>query len=231
MSIAGDTPEVAPAAEPVQAGPAAPISVTQFGMPAPAFSVKAHKEHYRFFFAGLIMFLGCLMPFGPEWAMAGYKTLGGAVFTIISLGIMWISWVSIAHNKFDMSNMKWWVLGFLPFAVQVYHLCYAFQEPAVMAYMNAGGEVQSWGELWAHLIDVRNFDKGFQLDNFIRAYGTGKLVLLFGSTILVFNFFKALMGGAKAGKQKTAARAAAKGSAAKGVGAKGGSQRPARGRR
>ena len=62
------------------------------GLPAPAYNPRADKYYFRFLFAGLLMLIGCLMPFGPEWDMSGYKTVSGAVFLIIALGVCWTAW-------------------------------------------------------------------------------------------------------------------------------------------
>ena len=62
-------PEAAPVAP---TGPVAgPMPVSLPGLPAPAFGMRAQKQYYRVFFAGMVMFLVCMMPFGPQWAMAG----------------------------------------------------------------------------------------------------------------------------------------------------------------
>ena len=119
------------------------------GLPAPVFGIRAQKEYYRFFFAGLVLFMGCLMPWGPEWEMAGWQTFKGGVFTIIALGIMWSSWVAISHGKFDLSTMRWLVLASLPLTVMIWHLVFIFDEPAVLDYIRleqakyAGGEYQA----------------------------------------------------------------------------------------
>ena len=47
--------------------------------------VQAHPEDakYRFLLAGVVMFIGCMMPFGPDWSMAGYKTVSGAFLATV----------------------------------------------------------------------------------------------------------------------------------------------------
>ena len=183
-------------------------------MPAPAFGMRAQKEYYRFFFAGLVMFLGCLMPFGPEADLVGYKTLGGAFFTLIALGIMWSSWVAISHGRFNMSNLRWLVCAFIPLAVMVYHLVMIFEEPAVVGYIAASTDptsvIQSWGDFWDRLLHFRTTSFSNNVDDFIRAYGTGKIVLLFGSFYAVLLLFKGVGSGVKAGKAQKKASAVAR---------------------
>ncbi len=209
-----------PASAAMPAGASMPVSLS--GLPAPAFGMRAQKQYYRFFFAGLVMFLGCLMPFGPEWAMAGYQTLGGSLFTIIALGIMWTSWVAISHGKFDLSSMRWLILAFLPLTVMVWHIIFIFEEPAVLAYQaqflaahqaDAGSidmTIRTWGEFFDKLIHFKTPAYSNTVDHFIRAYGTGKIVLLFGSFYACMQFVLGIGSGIKAGKQQKVAREAAR---------------------
>ena len=222
MESMESTPDAGAVSEPVATAPTpgaatpppAPMQVALSGMPAPAFGLRAQKEYYRFFFAGLIMFLGCLMPFGPEAELVGYKTLGGALFTLISLGIMWSSWIAITHGRFNMSNLRWLLCAFIPLTVMIYHLVMIFDEPAVQGYIaaNAGDPsvIQSWTELWDRVIHFRTTSFSNNVDNFVRAYGTGKIVLMFGSLYAILLFFKGVGSGVKAGKAQKKASAAAR---------------------
>lgn len=232
-----DTPELpelepleesaAPQAAPAQPA-AGPMLVALPGLPAPAFGIRGQRQYYRFFFAGLVMFLGCMMPFGPEWAMAGYQTMGGSIFTIIALGIMWTSWVAISHGKFDLTSMRWLLLAFVPLTVMVWHVIYIFEEPAVIAYQAMSKAaydadvaanptlkildvtIRDWGAFFENLRYFRNAESGSAVDNFLRAYGTGKIVLLFGSFYACMQFILGIGSGLKAGKQQKAAREAAR---------------------
>lgn len=237
MSDTPDLPELEPleeaAATPDGAAtsaqpPAGPLPVTLPGLPAPAFGIRGQRQYYRFFFAGLVMFLGCMMPFGPEWAMAGYQTMGGSIFTIIALGIMWTSWVAISHGKFDLTSMRWLLLAFVPLTVMVWHVVYIFEEPAVKAYQamskaayNADVAanptlkildvtIRDWGTFFDNLRYFRNAESGNAVDNFLRAYGTGKIVLLFGSFYACMQFILGIGSGLKAGRQQKAAREASR---------------------
>ncbi len=91
-------------------------------LPAPAFNPGVDKEYYRFLFAGVIMLLGCMMPFGPEWEMAGYKTLGGAFCTLVSLGMVWTWWGAIGSARFGGQNLKWVGLALVVFILQLMNL-------------------------------------------------------------------------------------------------------------
>lgn len=237
MSDTPELPELEPleeeaVLEPAPAAPTAPVAgpmpVSLSGLPAPAFGMRAQKQYYRFFFAGVVMFLGCLMPFGPEWAMAGYQTLGGALFTLIAVGIMWTSWVAISHGKFDLTSMRWLILAFLPLTVMVWHIIFIFEEPAVLAYQalaQAAYEadvvahptmeienltIKTWGKFFDMLIHFKTPDYSNAVDHFVRAYGTGKIVLLFGSFYACMQFVLGVGSGIRAGKQQKVAREAAR---------------------
>ena len=61
-------PELEPLPDPITAGPGSAMPI---GLPPIFYRHDAHREYYRFLFAGIVMTLGCLMPFGPEWEQAG----------------------------------------------------------------------------------------------------------------------------------------------------------------
>lgn len=245
MTNSGDVPELEPLEESAAAAPppqaaGGVTAVSLPGLPAPVFGTRAQTEYYRFFFAGLIMFLGCMMPFGPEWEMAGYQSLGGAVFTLISLGIMWSSWVAISHGKFDLSSIRWLILSTIPLTVMIYHVWRIWEEPAVIEYIKIvkaqhAAEIaadpslsvslvviEDWSTFFDYLVHFKTTDLSNAVDNFVRAFGPGKIVLLFGSLYAFLLLIKGVGSGLKAGKARKQAQAAAR--AGKG-GGKGGKRR------
>ena len=173
------------------------------GVGAPAFNPRAHTEYYRFFFAGLTMFVGCMMPFGPEWSMAGYKTMSGALFTLIALGIMWSAWVAIGHNKFGGFTLRWIAMAFIPFGVELYNLILFADEPAIKSAIEANTPVaQNWGDFWTCLKSFKNPEFAEKLNNWFRYFGTGKIIVFLGAVYAEFHLMKAIFGGVKAGQQK-----------------------------
>ncbi len=196
------------------------------GLPAPLFGARAQKEYYRFFFAGLVLFMGCLMPWGPEWQMAGWQTLKGGVFTIIALGIMWSSWVAISHNKFDLSTMRWLILAVLPLTSSVFFVLGVFESSAVQVYIAAQKAImvadeisdpiyiESWGDFFRNLSGIRTPEYADSLSEFFRYSGPGQYFVLFGSLMAEVFLIKGVFSGIKAGsvqkKAQTAARDAAK---------------------
>ncbi len=220
-----DMPELEPIAEPAQAAPAAAAAAPAPakrpglpGLPPPAFNPTADKEYYRFLFAGVIMFVGCMMPFGPEWGMNGYKTMSGAFFMLISIGMIWSWWGAIHSARFSGKNLRWVGLCFIPFVVELFNLISAFDEPAVRALIDAQalaleGAVAvpiavDWSEVWAGMTDFNNPAATEKVGNFFRAFGTGKVFVFVGAFLAELFMLMAVFGGAKAAKQQKVAKAA-----------------------
>ena len=183
---------------------------------APAFNPAADKEYYRFVFAGVVMFLGCMMPWGPEWEMAGYKTLSGAFFTLIAIGMIWSWWGAIATGRFGGANLKWVGLSLVPLIVTLFNLISAFDAPAVQDMIAQGKPMpDGWGGFFSQLGDSMPFIGGDKapaaserVGNFLRGFGGGQIVLFFGAVYAEFAMLLAIMGGAKAAKEQKARAAA-----------------------
>lgn len=208
----------APAADAAAPSPAAqpnPGGMRNAGvLGAPAFNPSADREYYRFLFAGVIMFLGCMMPWGPDWTMAGYQTLSGSLFTLISVGMIWSWWSAIASGRFGGANLKWVGLSLIPFIAMLNSLINAFDAAAVKDFADAGKAMpDGWGGFFGDLVDslpIAGGDEvaGAKVSNFLRAFGAGQIVLFFGSLYAEIAFLQAVMGGAKHAKQQKAAAAA-----------------------
>lgn len=196
--------EIAP--PPAAAAPAPTAAV----LPAPAYHPGADKEYYRFLFAGVVMLLGCAMPFGPEWDMAGYKTPSGAFFTLIALGIVWSSWASIANRRMIKGMLRWVMLAFLPLVLSIVDLMQAWDAPAVKAYVESGRPiVKSWGEFFGAIPKMFYPEESLKLGNFLRAYGTGRIGVFLGALLAEVFMILAIVGGAKKIQEDKAARRAA----------------------
>jgi hypothetical protein len=201
-------PLEAPTPEPGAPDPSAAPRAAP-GLPAPAFNPAADKEYYRFLFAGVVMFVGCMMPFGPDWNMNGYKTLSGALFTVISVGMIWSWWGAIATGRFSGKNLKWVGLALLPLVVELINLIGAFDAPAVKA-MRASGEPMpdGWRDFFSAFFDVKNPDAQLKADNFVRGFGSGKIVLFLGAVLAELSMLLAVFGGAKTARAQKAQRMA-----------------------
>lgn len=219
--------ELEPAPAPAAAAPAGgAMPVSLGGMPAPLFGMRAQKEYYRFFFCGLLIFMGCLMPWGHLWDMAGWQSFKGGIFTIIALGIMWSSWVAISHNKFDLSSMRWLILATIPLISSVFFVIGVFEQPDVVKYIAVMKVrmaeqsitepiyIDSWGKFFSSIMDMKTPAIAESFSLFMRYSGPGQYFVLFGSVLAEVFFIKGILSGIKAGKtqkqQAAAARDAAK---------------------
>lgn len=189
------------------------------GLPAPAHNPRADKIYFKFLLAGLLMLIGCFMPFGPDWQMAGYKTISGGLFLIIALGVCWASWGAIHANRLEPKRMKWILLAFIPFLVELMNLLNCANEPAIKDAIaanvkipqSAGGFFESlWGCVPLVNDDAMRRESGVMVDNFVRYFGTGKLFILVGALLAELFFVASIFGATKVLKQQKAAAMAAR---------------------
>jgi hypothetical protein len=197
----------------VAAGPA-PIGT---GLAAPAYNPAADKQYYRFLLSGIVMFIGCLMPFGPEWEMAGYKTLGGAFAMWVAIGMIWSWWGAISTNRFRGANLKWVGLALFPLIFGLVNMMGAFahegdayMNPAVGDFVRAGRipAEWGWGDFFAAFFDFKNPVAQNQAGDFVRAFGAGKFVVFIGAVLAELFMLTAIFSGAKHAKAQKAAVAA-----------------------
>jgi hypothetical protein len=211
------TPDAPTSAE---AGPGAPTLVAGAAgcLAAPAYNPAADKQYFRFLFAGVVMFIGCLMPFGPEWDMAGYKTLGGAFALWVSIGMIWSWWGAIATNRFRGANLKWVGLALLPLIFGLVNFMGAFVSSEAGVYMNPAvgdfvraGKIPAtwgWGDFFSAFFDFQNPEAQNHAGNFVRAFGSGKFVLFIGAVLAEVFMVMAVFSGAKHAKAQKASGAA-----------------------
>lgn len=164
------------------------------GAPAPAFNPTASREYYRFLFAGVLILVGCLMPFDGDWSHVGYKQFSGGVFFVIGLGLTWTSWGAIHTGAF---RMKWPLLAFLPFVWGLLHV--------IFPGFPAEGEVTSWGDVFGLIGATDDDDRFHKFGNALQMFGPGKLFVFLGSLLALFGFAAGIFGGAKKLKAQKAA--------------------------
>ena len=218
MTNPGDTPpldELEPL-EDLSASPKGPVmpasaavdpSVARAGLPAPFYNRTASRDYYRMLFGGVLMFVGCLMPFGFEWEMAGYKTMSGGVAFVLSLGLIWASWGAIHTGR--PPSMKWFILPLITFVWMLFHVLQMIPQPGLEAFQQTHPVVGGWGELFTTLFDREDAQRYTKVGNFFRGFGTGKVFVLIGSFLAVLTFILGIFGGAKVNKEKQKAEAAA----------------------
>jgi hypothetical protein len=70
------------------------------GLPAPAYNPYCRDvSFYRFLFAGVVMFAGCMMPISADLTRSGFTTMSGGFYTLIAVAMVWSWWASIANNR------------------------------------------------------------------------------------------------------------------------------------
>ncbi len=167
------------------------------GMAAPFFNLGADKAYYRFFFGGLLITLGALMPFDSDWTHLGYRSFTGALWLIIGLGVMWTMWGAISTGKV---RFRWLLLAGIPLLWSLWHL---FMNPEPPDF---GPGIEGWGDLFA-LIGKRELSA---FGNGLQHYGPGRLFVLLGSLYVELTFILGVFGGVQKNKQIKAGRAAAR---------------------
>ncbi len=123
----------------------APRPMASPGLPAPAYNPTADKEYDRFLLAGVVMFIGCMMPYGAEVDLVGYKTLSGAFYTVIAVGMIWSWWGAIGSARFSGKNLKWVFLAVIPLVLLGMHMAKAFDNPYFQTWADGKSVPDGWG--------------------------------------------------------------------------------------
>jgi hypothetical protein len=88
------------------------VQLTRGGL-APAYNPYCRdKTFYRFLFCGVMIVLGCMMPFTADASRAGYQYMSGAIYTLIGIALIWSWWGAIAHNR--PKGVNWVAMCFVP---------------------------------------------------------------------------------------------------------------------
>lgn len=182
------------------------------GLPAPAMNPFCRdKAYYKFLWAGVIIFLGCMMPFDANYGAAGYQTMSGAVYLLIAVGMTWTWWGAINANRSSGASLKWLVFCFAPLVAVTMNMI-AF-DPAraaaaaiAMGYLPEGGVFTfsaSWGDLFGDIGSAlaKDNDAAARVAGFWRLFGSGQFFCFFGAVIAELGFFGGVLGGAKQNKQ------------------------------
>lgn len=216
----GAAPAEAPAAAAQQASIAeASLQALRAGLPAPAFNPRCtDKAYYRLLMCSVLMLLGCLMPFSADLQQTGYKTVSGALFTFISLGMLWTWWAAIHNNRSTSASLKWLALCFLPLLVQVMNLInyqpvVALDAAKAAGILPASAAISTWDSLFGDMGAVISKSleaevAALKVENFFRCFGTGRFLLLIGAALAEVFFVLGIAGGAKQNKQQSMARMA-----------------------
>lgn len=220
-------PEAAP--QPSTGGMPAP-GVGGGVLPAPAYNPGTDKEYSRFLLAGMLMLIGCLMPWGMsgDTPVPGYYSIAGGISLLVAVGMVWTWWGAIATGRFGGGNLKWVFLSVIPLLIQVLVLMSVFKYPEISQYVTDNNLKEGFGFFGDLLkLNPEKIDANTHARQLLALIGPGRFVVLFGAVLAELFFLMAVFGGAKHAKKQKAARAEAKGggkTAAK-AGAKGGRRR------
>lgn len=206
------------------AGGAAPaeasLAMLRASLPAPGFNpFCSDKTYYRFLFAGVLMLVGCVMPFSADYQQVGYKTMSGAIYLVIGIGMVWTWWGAIHNNRSTSASLKWLVMCLIPLAAVIMGLVSYDPEAALAAaksdgLLKAEAQVSTWKTLTTDLFTAGRPSSeapaaALRAGNFWRLFGPGKVFVLLGALIAILGFFGGIVGGAKQNKQEKKVRQSA----------------------
>ena len=167
------------------------------------FEPSTPKEYYRFFFCGLLLFLGALMPCCPDGPLAITTLFGGSV-AIIGLAIMWNMWKAIYSGQV---KLFWIMLTIIPLAIEGMRIGFAFSGDVADATSNAGVMAAHGLEGWGTLLDVfGSTPKWHILRNFFWVVGFSNVFFAIGCLLAWCFFIGGVFGGVKHGKVQAAQR-------------------------
>ncbi len=189
---------------------AATLQAARSGLPAPASNPYCRdKAFYKFLFAGVIMGLGCLMPFSANVAIAGYQTMSGACYALIAIGMIWTWWAAIHNNRSTGASLKWLLFCFAPLLAVGMNLM-TFDPDAAHKLASARGWIAADAlpsvGLKAMFADMgsalaKSEEAATRVENFWRLFGTGQIFVFLGALLAELGFFGGVLGGAKKNKQ------------------------------
>jgi hypothetical protein len=178
-------------------------------LPAPGFNPYCRdKSFYRFLWAGVILFVGCMMPIGPDLNRAAYQTMSGGIYLLIAIGLVWSWWASIANNR--PVGVKWVMLATLPLIGGIMNLvgfdAAAAHKQAVDLglWSEASGfkYSASWGAMFGDMGSalMKDAEAGVRVEGFWRLLGVGHVFQFLGGLIAELGFLGGIVGGAKQNK-------------------------------
>lgn len=193
--------------EPGVAMETSPTASMKLGLPPIFYRGEAHGEYYRFLFGGLVMTLGCFMPFGVDM-LPGYQTLSGALYLVLSLCLVWSMWIAIYSGRF---RMKWIMFALVPFLILLLDFIFVDRNVGIALFKRMHADApMATGWLDAIKLGMSGAEEDVtKAGNFVRAFGAGRIVLFVGSLLNFTFLLSAVFGGAKHAKAKKAAARAA----------------------
>ncbi|MCB9878286.1 MAG: hypothetical protein H6835_11870 [Planctomycetes bacterium] len=186
------------------------------GLAAPAHSLYCRdKSFYRFLFAGVMMFVGCCMPWTAEIGRAGYQTMAGGFYMLIAIAMVWSWWASIANNR--PVSMKWLLFTMVPLVGSAMAL-FTFNVVDAAQHAKDHGLVpmdMTFSESWSTVFKdmgsaiAKNAEAPVRVEGFWRLLGPGNVLVFLGALLAEAGFVMGVVGGAKQNKDATKAKMAA----------------------
>lgn len=216
---AGDLAALEPL-EPLDAGGAgAPGAMTsdealmqalRSGLPAPGVNPYCRdKAYYKFLWAGIIMLVGCLMPFDANQAGAGWQTMSGGVYLLIALGMIKTWWGAINTNRSGGASLLWLVFCFAPLVAGAMNMA-AFEPAEAFKVASARGYVpadmaypENWKAMFSDIGSAigKDNEAAARVGAFWRLFGTGQFFVFLGALLAELGFIGGVLGGAKKNKE------------------------------
>jgi hypothetical protein len=199
--------------EPLEAQPQVqqdPMAAQRAGLAAPAFNMYCgDKMFYRFLFAGVVMLVGCIMPFSAEIGRAGYQTLAGGFYLLIAIAMIWSWWASIANNR--PTGLKWLLFSMFPliggaWTLIVFDPVVAHQSALNLGYLSTDIPYShTWSDLFSDIGSslAKKKDAPMRVEGFWRLMGPGNVMIFIGALIAEAGFIMGVVGGAKQNKNAT----------------------------
>ncbi|MCA8976012.1 MAG: hypothetical protein KDC98_14915 [Planctomycetes bacterium] len=186
------------------------LQALRSGLPAPAVNPFCRdKTYYRFLWAGIMIFVGCLMPFDANYGAAGYQTLSGAIYLLIGLGMIRTWWGTINSNRSSGSSILWLLACVGPLVAVIMNMM-AFVPATALEVAHARGYIQgeclhsaSWGAMFGDMGSAlaKDNEAAARVGNFWRLFGPGQVLVFLGALLAELGFFGGVLGGHKKNKQ------------------------------
>ena len=184
------------------------VQVTRGGL-APAFNPYCRdKTFYRFLFAGVVMLLGCFMPFTADTSRAGYQYISGGFYALIGIALVWSWWASISHNR--PLGVKWVAMACVPLLGILMNIV-AFDAAVARATAIDLGWLRdvpatmasdSWGAMFKDIGSglAKDREAAARVEHFWRLFGPGQLFVFLGALMAEAGLIGGIIGGAKKNK-------------------------------
>ena len=185
------------------------LQTARSGLPAPGYNPFCRdKSFYRFLFAGVILIVGCLLPFSADLNRPGCTTMAGAFYLLIGIGMTWSWWASIHVNR--PVGLKWLLFAFVPLIGSIMSLVsfdpqVAYDRAVASGWIAPGSHFTfsaDWKALFADMGSTiaKGIEAPGRVEGFWRLLGVGNVIVCVGALIAEVGFLAGVVGGARKNK-------------------------------